>query len=105
MTTAAADNIAAWQAHAEQRLADGPPQPREPPTRMQWGQQPDLGPGAEILGALAGRRVLELGCGPSHNLAHLVRHHHSIGTGVDAAPAQILRARAGEAEKGPHEPQ
>lgn len=92
MATAA--NTAAWQAHAEQRLAAGPPEPLTPPPRMQWTQHPGAGPGAEILGDLAGRRVVELGCGPAHNLAHLVSHHDAIGVGVDAAPAQIERARA-----------
>ena len=86
-------NTAAWQAHAEQRLAHHRPQARESPTRMQWTQHPGLGPGTKILGDLAGRLVLELGCGPGHNLAHLVARHHAIGFGVDTAAAQIARAR------------
>jgi SAM-dependent methyltransferase len=89
-----ATNIAAWQAHASQRLAAAPPQPLTPPTRMQWTQHRDTGPGAEILGNLNGKVIAELGCGPAHNLAHLVHHHGAIGIGVDAAPAQIQRARA-----------
>lgn len=90
--TAAAANTAAWQAHAEQRLADTTPQARTPSARMQWTQHPNTGPGAELLGDLAGRLVVELGCGPAHNLAHLVHHHQAVGIGVDAAGAQIHRA-------------
>jgi SAM-dependent methyltransferase len=91
--THSTSNTAAWQEHAEQRVADHPPHPRQPPTRMQWTQQPGRGPAAELLGELTGRHVLELGCGPGHNLAHLVDHHHATGIGIDAAPAQIHRAR------------
>ena len=61
---------------------------------MHWTQHPGLGPGAELLGNAAGRLIPELRCGPGHHLAHLVRHHQAIGIGVDAAPAQIRRARA-----------
>ncbi|MEV0733622.1 class I SAM-dependent methyltransferase [Polymorphospora sp. NPDC050346] len=92
MTTTAA-NTAAWQAHAKQRLADTAPQARTPPARMQWTQHPNTGPGAELLGDLAGQLVVELGCGPAHNLAHLVHHHQAVGIGVDAARAQIHRAK------------
>ena len=90
--TVTAANTAAWQAHAEQRLADRTTRPRKPPTRMQWTQHPNTGPGAELLGDLSGRFVVELGCGPAHNLAYLVHHHQAVGIGVDAARAQIHRA-------------
>ena len=81
-----------WQAHGLARLAVEPPGPAEVRDRMFFGRWPDTGPGAEILGELDGRRVVELGCGAGHHLAHLVDRHGAIGVGVDSAPAQIQRA-------------
>jgi SAM-dependent methyltransferase len=81
-----------WQAHALTRLVVEDPGPAPIRDRMFWGRWPDIGPGAEILGDLTGRRIIEIGCGPGHNLAHLVAHHDAIGLGIDAAPAQIKRA-------------
>ncbi|MFD7238276.1 class I SAM-dependent methyltransferase [Streptomyces syringium] len=84
----------AWDAHAAQRLADGPLRPLEPPARMEWTQRPGIGPGAEILGEdLAGRRVVELGCGPGHNAAHLTSLGAKV-TGLDCSEGQIQRALA-----------
>ncbi|MFJ2187749.1 class I SAM-dependent methyltransferase [Kitasatospora sp. NPDC087861] len=81
-----------WDAHAAQRLASGPPQPLAPPVRMEWTQRSDFGPGTEILGAdLAGLRILELGCGPGHNTAHLAGlGAHVIG--IDRSRGQVRRA-------------
>ncbi|MCC9308434.1 class I SAM-dependent methyltransferase [Kitasatospora sp. RB6PN24] len=60
---------------------------------MEWTQRPGIGPGAEILGhGLAGRRIVELGCGPGHTTAHLV----GLGAravGVDRSRGQIRRAK------------
>ena len=39
-------------------------------------------------------RVIELGCGSGHNLAHLAARYAAIGVGVDHNPAKIARARA-----------
>ncbi|MDH6575588.1 class I SAM-dependent methyltransferase [Kitasatospora sp. MAP5-34] len=65
---------------------------RGAPTRMEWTQQPGVGPGAEILGDdLTGRRIVELGCGAGHNTAHLA----AVGAraiGVDRSAGQIRRA-------------
>lgn len=64
-----------WHAHALQRVAAGPAEPLTPPARMEWTPHRGYGPGAELLGAdLRGRHVLELGCGPGHNAAHLAHH-------------------------------
>ncbi len=82
-----------WQAHALARLVVEDPGPAPVRDRMFWGRWPEIGPGAEILGDLAGKRIIEIGCGPGHHLAHLVAHHDAIGLGVDAAPAQIQRAK------------
>jgi SAM-dependent methyltransferase len=62
-------------------------------SRLEWTRQPGTGPDAGILGPLAGRTAVELGCGSGHNLAHLVAVHHAIGVGIDRDPAKIRRAR------------
>lgn len=67
---------------------------------MEWTQRSGIGPGAEILGAdLVGRLIVELGCGPGHNTAHLA----GLGvraTGIDSSLGQIHRARAHYAHTG-----
>ncbi|MEV5709716.1 class I SAM-dependent methyltransferase [Actinoallomurus sp. NPDC052274] len=83
-----------WQAHALQRMTAAPPGPRPAPNKMEWTQRPDCGPGAEILGDLRNRNVLELGCGAGHNLAHLAVRRGAAATGVDRADRQIQRCRA-----------
>ncbi|MGP3985474.1 SAM-dependent methyltransferase [Streptomyces sp. 3N207] len=84
-----------WHAHAVQRLAEGPARALLPPPRMEWTPHPGHGPGSEILGpGTPGRRVVELGCGPGHNIAHLAAHQCVKGTGVDLVGLQIRRARS-----------
>ncbi|WP_255306130.1 trans-aconitate 2-methyltransferase [Streptomyces sp. Wb2n-11] len=46
----------------------------------------------EILGNVAGARVLDLGCGSGGNLAHLVELG-AEAVGVDISPVQIAKAR------------
>ncbi|WP_405393389.1 class I SAM-dependent methyltransferase [Microbispora hainanensis] len=86
-------NHQAWQEHARQRQAVEPALPAAAPPRMYWTPEPDGGPGAEILGHLACARVLELGCGAGHHLAHLVGVHGTTGVGVDISERQIERAQ------------
>jgi SAM-dependent methyltransferase len=81
-----------WQAHALARLVVEDSGPAPARSRMFWGRWPETGPGAEILGDLAGKHIAEIGCGPGHHLAHLVAHHGIAGLGIDSAPAQIQRA-------------
>lgn len=84
-----------WFAHAAQRTAAGPAEPLPAPARMEWTTRPGQGPGAEILGPnLYRRRVLELGCGPGHNVAYLAAHRGAHATGVDLIGLQIRRARS-----------
>ncbi len=83
-----------WDAHAAQRLAGEPPRRLPPPGRMEWTQRSGIGPGAEILGDdLAGRRIVELGCGPGHNTAYLASLG-AVAVGIDSSRGQIHRATA-----------
>ncbi|MFD8692574.1 class I SAM-dependent methyltransferase [Streptomyces sp. NPDC059651] len=87
--------VSPWYTHAAQRLTTAPAHALTPPTQMEWSTHPGLGPGAEILGRdLRGKRILELGCGPGHNVAHLAQHHQARVTGVDLVGLQVRRARS-----------
>lgn len=84
-----------WYAHALQRTAAGPAEPLNVPARMEWTTRRGSGPGSEILHlGPHRRRVLELGCGPGHNVAHLATKHAAQVTGVDLVGLQIRRARS-----------
>ncbi|MER5632304.1 class I SAM-dependent methyltransferase [Streptomyces nitrosporeus] len=97
-----------WHAHALQRTTAGLTEPLSVPARMQWTTRPGQGPGAEILGPdLHGKRLLELGCGPGHNAAHLATLPQALGftragdaptgahvTGLDLVGLQVHRARS-----------
>jgi SAM-dependent methyltransferase len=62
---------------------------------MEWATRPGTGPGAEILGPdLRCKRVLELGCGPGHNAAHLATRQGAHTTAVDLVGLQVRRARS-----------
>ncbi|MFJ7267357.1 class I SAM-dependent methyltransferase [Streptomyces sp. NPDC099050] len=87
--------VSPWYAHTAQRMAASPTHALTAPARMEWSTHAGLGPGAEILGRdLRGKRLLELGCGPGHNVAHLAKHHQARVTGVDLVGLQIRRARS-----------
>jgi SAM-dependent methyltransferase len=84
-----------WHLHALQRATASPPTPLIAPERMEWTTRPGDGPGAEILGPhLRGKRIVELGCGPGHNAAHLASHAGAYVTGVDLVGVQVHRARS-----------
>ncbi|MGW2937135.1 class I SAM-dependent methyltransferase [Streptomyces sp. NPDC001156] len=85
----------AWYAHALQRTTARPAEPLTVPARTEWTTRPGSGPGAEILGPdLRRKRILELGCGPGHNAAHLATRHGAQVTGVDLVGLQVRRARS-----------
>ncbi|MFJ9113853.1 class I SAM-dependent methyltransferase [Streptomyces sp. NPDC102283] len=87
--------VSPWYAHAAQRTATAPAHALSAPARMEWSTHAGIGPGAEVLGRdLCGKRVLELGCGPGHNVAHLAKHHQARVTGVDLVGLQVRRARS-----------
>ena len=83
-------------------LRDLPPphRSRTPPTdltvrdRFEWTRATGVGPPLTVLGDLTGRRIVELGCGSGHNLAHLAAYHHAISVGVDHDPHKVARARS-----------
>ncbi len=96
MDSAAVDaealNAEAWQAYGTHHL--GRATVLAEVDRIDWGIGTDAAPGSEVLGELAGRRVLDLGCGPARHAAHLVRAHGALVDAVDASASQIDRARA-----------
>ncbi|MFE6409603.1 NUDIX domain-containing protein [Streptomyces sp. NPDC057837] len=84
-------NAEAWHRYGTHHLARGTVLPEA--ARIDWAFEGG-GPGVEVLGELAGRRVLDLGCGPARHAAHLVRAHGALVDAVDAAAGQYERARA-----------
>ncbi len=84
-----------WHVHALQRTAAGLAEALSVPARMEWTTRPGQGTGADVLGPdLRGKRLLELGCGPGHNAAHLATRHGAHVTGVDLVGLQVRRARS-----------
>ncbi|MBX7550403.1 class I SAM-dependent methyltransferase [Streptomyces sp. NPDC004232] len=84
-----------WYVHALQRTTATPAEPLSVPARMEWTTRPGSGPGAEILAPdLRRKRLLELGCGPGHNAAHLATRYGAHVTGVDLVGLQVRRARS-----------
>lgn len=84
-----------WHLHALQRTSTEPAEALAVPARMEWGTRPGQGPDADLLGPdLRGRHVLELGCGPGHNVAHVAVHRGATVTGIDLVGLQIRRARS-----------
>ncbi|WP_405966021.1 class I SAM-dependent methyltransferase [Streptomyces sp. NBC_00723] len=66
---------------------------RAVPSDFHWSWGQDSGPGAELLGDLAGRYVGDLGAGTARHAAHLAVHHHPASiVAVDASPAQHAMA-------------
>jgi 8-oxo-dGTP pyrophosphatase MutT (NUDIX family)/protein-L-isoaspartate O-methyltransferase len=84
-------NAEAWHVYGDHHLRRGTVLPEL--ERFDWGPG-GTGPGAGILGELAGRRVLDLGCGPGRHAAHLVRTYGASVDAVDSSPTQYERARA-----------
>ncbi|PZT68391.1 class I SAM-dependent methyltransferase [Streptomyces sp. SW4] len=79
-----------WTVYGRRQLERGyvPPVP----DRIDWGFWPGVGPGAEVLGPLRGKRVLDVGSGPGHHAVHLARAHGALVDGVDLSPTQHQRA-------------
>ncbi|MFI6277905.1 methyltransferase domain-containing protein [Streptomyces sp. NPDC050988] len=84
-------NRTAWTAYGRHHIDRATKIPDAP--RICWGFWP-IGPGAEVLGDLSGKRVLDLGSGMGKYAAHLVREHAAVVDAVEASPTQHERALA-----------
>ncbi len=86
-----AQNAAAWKVYGQRQLdrAYMPPVPQ----RLNWAWE-GVGPGAEVLGDLVGRRILDIGSGPGQHAVHLARTHGALVTAVEQSPTQHQRAVA-----------
>lgn len=84
-------NLSAWTAYGRHHIDRATEIPDA--ARISWGFWPN-GPGAEVLGDLSGKRVLDLGSGIGKYAAHLVREHAAAVDAVEASPTQHERALA-----------
>ncbi|WP_037859204.1 bifunctional class I SAM-dependent methyltransferase/NUDIX hydrolase [Streptomyces sp. NRRL S-340] len=89
-------NADAWTVYGQRQLTRAfvPPVPRQ----MNWSPWDGVGPGDEILGPLAGRRVLDIGSGAGHHAVHLARDLGARVTGIDLSPTQHERAVTAHAD-------
>ncbi|MEV3853045.1 class I SAM-dependent methyltransferase [Streptomyces sp. NPDC050095] len=62
------------------------------PDQMWWGFWDGVGPGAEVLGPLRGKRVLAFGSGPGHQAVHMAREHGALVDAVELSATQHQRA-------------
>lgn len=79
-------NAEAWRVYRQLQLARA----YTPPVRdeMSWTPWEGVGPGAEILGDINGRRVLNVDSGAGHHAIHLARAHCANVTGIELSPTQ-----------------
>ncbi|MFE1560105.1 class I SAM-dependent methyltransferase [Streptomyces sp. NPDC058734] len=83
-------NRAAWQEYGQHHLDRQTELPEV--DRIDWAGW-GTGPGSELLGEVAGLRVLDLGSGVGRHAAHLVRDHGALVDAIDASATQHQRAR------------
>ncbi|MFJ2774754.1 bifunctional class I SAM-dependent methyltransferase/NUDIX hydrolase [Streptomyces sp. NPDC087300] len=83
-------NAQAWTIYGQRQLDHGymPPMPKT----ISWSPWEGVGPGSELLGDLAGKRVLDIGSGAGHHAVHLARAHGAHVTAIELSPTQHARA-------------
>ncbi|MFJ9815242.1 bifunctional class I SAM-dependent methyltransferase/NUDIX hydrolase [Streptomyces sp. NPDC101151] len=88
-------NAEAWTVYGRRQLDRGymPPVPE----RLEWGPWQGVGPGAEILGEVTGKRVLDIGSGVGHHAVHLARTHGAQVTAIELSRTQHQRATGSHA--------
>ncbi|MGI5048403.1 methyltransferase, partial [Streptomyces sp. JAC25] len=64
-------NTRAWQIYGQRQMARAYTPPI--PDRLGWTPWEGIGPGAEVLGDVAGSRVLDIGSGAGHHAGHLAQ--------------------------------
>ncbi|MET8127496.1 bifunctional class I SAM-dependent methyltransferase/NUDIX hydrolase [Streptomyces sp. NPDC005231] len=83
-------NTRAWQIYGQRQLARAYTPPI--PDQLAWTPWDGVGPGAEVLGDITGRRVLDIGSGAGHHAVHLAQAHGARVTGIELSPTQHERA-------------
>ncbi|MFJ7073526.1 bifunctional class I SAM-dependent methyltransferase/NUDIX hydrolase [Streptomyces sp. NPDC098781] len=83
-------NAESWTIYGQRQLDRGyePPVPEQ----LHWGSWAGVGPGAEALGDIAGKHVLDIGSGAGHHAVHLARVHGARVTAIEQSPTQHRRA-------------
>ncbi|MFJ2744811.1 bifunctional class I SAM-dependent methyltransferase/NUDIX hydrolase [Streptomyces sp. NPDC087440] len=79
-----------WTVYGQRQLDCGYTPPV--PSRLSWGFWAHVGPGAEVLGPIRGKRVLDIGSGAGHHAVHLAQAHNALVTAIECAPTQHQRA-------------
>ncbi|MFJ8768974.1 class I SAM-dependent methyltransferase [Streptomyces clavifer] len=83
-------NSRAWQIYGQRQLARAYNPPI--PSQLAWTPWDGIGPGAEFLGDITGRRVLDIGSGAGHHAVHLAQALGARVTGIELSPTQHERA-------------
>ncbi|MFJ8027679.1 bifunctional class I SAM-dependent methyltransferase/NUDIX hydrolase [Streptomyces sp. NPDC096311] len=89
-------NTQAWTVYGRRQLARAYMPPL--PDHLAWTPWEGVGPGAEVLGEITGRRVLDIGSGAGHHAVHLAQAHGARVTGIELSPTQHERAASAHAE-------
>lgn len=89
-------NTRAWRIYGRRQLARAYTPPI--PDRLGWTPWEGVGPGAEVLGDVTGRRVLDIGSGAGHHAVHLAQALGARVTGVELSPSQHERAISAHAD-------